>query len=238
MRIDVLTICPGMFKAVLGESIIKRAIRSGIVDIRLHNLRDFTKDRHRKVDDKPFGGGPGMVMMVQPIYDAVNSLRGTPAKRKKNTRVVLLTPQGKKLDQDLADKLSKHKHLVLICGHYEGVDERVRHIVTDEVSIGDYVLTGGELPAMVLIDTVVRLMPGALGDKDSTRFESFRDGLVEYPHYTRPRVFKKMAVPTVLLNGDHNKIEKWRSSQAIKRTKKRRPDLLKTQPKKRGEKNG
>jgi len=221
MIIDVLTIFPGMFKPVLGESIIKRAVGKGIVKIRLRDLRDYTGDRHRKVDDKPFGGGPGMVMMAQPIYDAVKSVK------KKSARVVLLTPQGKRLDQKLANKLAKEKHMILICGHYEGVDERVRKIATDEISVGDYVLTGGELPAMVLIDAVIRLLPDALGDKDSARYDSFQMGLIEGPHYTRPRVFKKMTVPEVLLSGDHDRIRKWRGEQAVQRTKKRRPDLLK-----------
>ena len=221
MIIDVLTIFPGMFKPVLGESIIKRAIGKGIVKIRLRDLRDYTEDRHKKVDDKPFGGGPGMVMMAQPIYGAVKAVK------KKAARVVLLTPQGKRLDQKLANKLAKENHMILICGHYEGVDERVRKIVTDEISVGDYVLTGGELPAMVLIDAVVRLLPGALGDKDSARYDSFQMGLIEGPHYTRPRVFKKMTVPEVLLSGNHDRIKKWRGEQAVQRTKKRRPDLIK-----------
>lgn len=221
MIIDVLTIFPGMFKPVLGESIIKRAIGKGIVKVRLRDLRDYTEDRHKKVDDRPFGGGPGMVMMAQPIYDAVKAVK------KKAARVVLLTPQGKRLDQKLANKLAKENHMILICGHYEGVDERVRKIVTDEISVGDYVLTGGELPAMVLIDAVVRLLPGALGDKDSARYDSFQMGLIEGPHYTRPRVFNKMIVPEVLLSGNHDRIKKWRGEQAVQRTKKRRPDLLK-----------
>jgi len=220
MKIDVLTIFPGMLKPVLGESIIKRAVNKGVVDIRLRDLRDYTEDKHRKVDDKPFGGGPGMVMMAQPIYDAVKAVK------KKASRVVLLTPQGKRLDQKLANKLARENHMILICGHYEGVDERVRKIVTDEISVGDYVLTGGELPAMVLIDAVIRLLPGALGDKDSARYDSFQMGLIEHPHYTRPRVFKKMTVPEVLLSGNHDRIKKWRRQQAVQRTKKRRPDLL------------
>jgi len=221
MRIDVLTIFPDMFKPVLGESIIKRAVRKGVVKIKAHNLRDYATGRHRKVDGKPFGGGPGMVMLAKPIYDAVR------AAKKRNTKIILLTPQGKRLDQKLAARLSKRKHLILICGRYEGVDERVRRIATDEISIGDYVLTGGELPAMVLIDAIVRLLPGGLGHKDSARFDSFQAGLIEGPHYTRPRLFKGMAVPKVLVSGDHMKIEEWRNGQAVKRTKKRRPDLLK-----------
>jgi tRNA (guanine37-N1)-methyltransferase len=220
MKIDVVTIFPQMFKPVLGESIIKRAIKAGVAKIRVYNLRDFTKDKHRKVDDKPFGGSPGMVMMVQPIYDAIRALK------KKHTKVILLTPQGKQFSQKIADRLSRCKHLVLICGRYEGVDERVRRTVDDEISIGDYVVTGGELPAMVLIDAVIRLLPGALGDDDSTKCESFRKGLIEYPHYTRPRIFCDMAVPEVLVSGDHKTIAQWRCDQAMVRTRERRPDLL------------
>jgi tRNA (guanine37-N1)-methyltransferase len=167
-----------------------------------------------------------MVMTAQPIYDAVSRILGSLKKKKAKRRVILLTPQGKRLDQKRVDHLSRAKHLVLICGRYEGVDERVRHLVTDEISIGDYVLTGGELPAMVLIDAVTRLQPGTLGDKDSLKSESFRKGLIEYPHYTRPRTFEDMRVPAVLLSGDHEKIEEWRNKQSLKRTRKRRPDLL------------
>jgi len=232
MKIDILTIFPSMFKPVLGESIIKRAAHGGIVTLQTHNLRDYTADKHRKVDDKPFGGGPGMVMMAQPIFSAVERLIGKKGLsdrrqvRRRGVRTVLLTPQGKRLDQRAVNRLSKSRRIILICGRYEGVDERVRKIITDEISIGDYVLTGGELPAMVLIDAIVRLLPGALGDKDSARYDSFQTGLIEHPHYTRPRSFREMAVPQVLLNGNHDKIEGWRQKQAIERTRKRRPDLL------------
>jgi len=233
MKINVLTIFPGMFDAVLGESIIKRAVNKKIVKITPDDLRNFTDNKHRKVDDKPFGGGPGMVMMAQPIYKAIEKIAGIKKLKskaqliKKGARTILLTPQGKRLNQALANKFAGSKHLILICGHYEGIDERVRQITTDEISIGDYVLTGGELPAMVLVDSIVRLLPGALGDEESTKFESFQMNLIEHPHYTRPRVFRESGVPQVLLSGDHARIEKWRYDQAIKRTKKRRPDLLK-----------
>jgi tRNA (guanine37-N1)-methyltransferase len=224
MRIDILTIFPKMFDPVLNESIVKRARLKKKVKFYIHDLRDYTSDKHRKVDDRPFGGGSGMVMRVEPIF---NCLKAIKVKGKKS-RVILLTPQGKRLNQEKAKRLSKLSHIVLICGHYEGVDERVRHsLANEEISIGDYVLTGGELPAMVLIDSIVRLIPGVLGDKNSLNFESFEGNLLEYPHYTRPASFRKMDVPDVLISGDHNKIETWRRVQALKRTKERRPDLLK-----------
>jgi len=226
MRIDIITIFPKMFDPILNESIIKRARQKKKVSIFIHDLRDYTLDKHRKVDDRPFGGGSGMVMCSQPIFDAVSAIRKKA--RAKGVKVVLLCPQGGKLSQGLAKSLSGYKHLILICGHYEGVDERVRSFLVDmEVSIGDYVLTGGELPAMVLVDTVVRLLPGVLGDKNSLNFESFEGNLLEYPHYTRPALFRGMGVPEVLLSGDHTRIEAWRRSEALKRTKQRRPDLLK-----------
>jgi tRNA (guanine37-N1)-methyltransferase len=187
-------------------------------------LRDFTKDRHRKVDDRPFGGGSGMVMCPQPIFEAVGQIKS----KIKNQKVILLCPQGKKLNQNIAKKLAKERNLILICGHYEGVDERVRQQLADEeISIGDYVLTGGELPAMVLVDSIVRLLPGVLGDKFSLKFESFEGNLLEYPHYTRPADYRGQKVPSVLLSGDHQKIEAWRKKEALIRTKARRPDLLK-----------
>ena len=224
MRIDILTIFPDMFEPVLNESIVKRARLKGKVKFYIHDLRDYTSDKHRKVDDRPFGGGSGMVMRVEPIFNCLEKIR----RKAKNPRVILLTPQGKRLNQDKIKKLSKLTHLILICGHYEGVDERVRSSLADEeISIGDYVLTGGELPAMVLIDAIVRLIPGVLGDKNSLNFESFEGNLLEYPHYTRPASFRKMNVPEVLVSGDHNKIEAWRRVQSLKRTKVRRPDLLK-----------
>jgi len=225
MRIDVLTLFPGIFDGPLTESIIKRAIGKGLVEIKIHNLRDFTKDRHKTCDDKPFGGGPGMVMKPEPIFEAVKYVRKL--NRIKRPEIILLSPQGRKLNQKLVEKFSRRKYLIIICGHYEGVDERVRkHLITDEISIGDYITTGGELPAAVLIDSVIRLIPGVLGNKNSSILESFQDSLLEYPQYTRPAVYKNMKVPAELLSGNHAAILKWRRNQAIKRTKNRRPDLL------------
>jgi tRNA (guanine37-N1)-methyltransferase len=238
MIIDILTLFPKMFDNVLGESIIKRARAKGLVRIDIHNLRDWTHDAHRTADDKPFGGGPGMVMKVEPVYRAleelldssfVKDLRKTKYEKRKTkakTRVILLTPQGKKLDQAIVKKLAKEKRLILVCGHYEGVDERIRSLVDDEVSIGDYILTCGEIPALVLIDAVTRLIPGVLGDDESASEESFENGLLEYPQYTRPADFRGARVPAVLLSGDHKAIRQWRRNEAIKRTRKRRPDLL------------
>lgn len=225
MRIDILTIFPKMFDAVMGASIIKRAQHSAKVKIQLHDLRDYTEDKHRKVDDRPFGGGSGMVLGPQPIFRAVEKLKTEG--RRQNTEVILMCPQGEKLTQKLVQKLSKIRHLILICGHYEGVDERVRRRLADrEISIGDYVLTGGELPAMVLVDALVRLLPGVLGDKNSLNFETFEDNLLEYPQYTRPADFRGMRVPGVLLSGNHKKIAAWRDKEALKLTKRKRPDLL------------
>lgn len=227
MIIDIITIFPKMFEPVLNESIVKRAQSKGKVIIRVHNLRDYSLDKHRKVDDRPFGGGSGMVMRPEPIFRAIEKIRAKDKVLRTKCKIILLTPQGKRLDQKLADKLAKYKHIILICGHYEGIDERVRQYLADEeVSIGDYVLTGGELPAMVLVDCLVRLLPGVLGDKNSLNFESFKGNLLEYPHYTRPAKFRNMPVPGVLLSGDHTKIEEWRKKKASKRTKERRPDLL------------
>jgi len=227
MRIDIITIFPKMFEPVLNESIIKRAQNKGKVKIYVHNLRDYSLDKHKKIDDRPFGGGSGMVMRPEPIFRAVETLRLQTPDSRLQTKVILLCPQGEKLTQKVAKKLAKYKHLILICGHYEGVDERIRKYLADEeISIGDYVLTGGEIPAMVLVDCVVRLMPGVLGDKNSLNFESFKDNLLEYPHYTRPANFRGMKVPVILLSGDHNKIEIWRRKAALKRTKQRRPDIL------------
>ena len=232
MKIDIITIFPKMFAPVLNESIIKRAQGKGLLKIKVHDLRDYTRDKHRKVDDRPFGGGPGMVFRPEPIFRAVEKIVASGKKpsrsRKCNPKVILLTPQGKKLDQTMVKKLSRCRHLILICGHYEGVDERVRkNLVTDQVSIGDYVLTCGELPAMVLVDSVARLIPKVLGKDESTHSESFACGLLEYPQYTRPAVFRRMAAPKVLLSGNHKLIEKWRKEMALKVTKRRRPDLLK-----------
>jgi tRNA (guanine37-N1)-methyltransferase len=214
-----------MFAAVLNESIIKRAQAKGKVKIYIHNLRDYTRDKHKKVDDRPFGGGSGMVMSAEPIFRAVENLKSKIKNQK--SKIILLCPQGERLTQKVAKRLAKYKHLILICGHYEGVDERVRlYLVNEGISIGDYVLTGGELPAMVLVDCLIRLIPGVLGDKNSLNFESFEDNLLEYSQYTRPANFRGWKVPAILLSGDHKKIEIWRKKEAIKRTKQRRPDLL------------
>jgi tRNA (guanine37-N1)-methyltransferase len=231
MRIDIITIFPSMFAPVLNESMVKRAQQKGKVTINIVDLRKYSLDKHHKVDDRPFGGGSGMVMAAQPIFDAVKQIKsqvtGHKSQGKKKTKVILLCPQGKTFKQAMAKKLSKEKHLIFICGHYEGIDERVRQGLADEeISIGDYVLTGGELPAMVVTDAVVRLIPGVLGDKNSLNFESFEGNLLEYPQYTRPMNFREMSVPEVLLCGDHKKIASWRKAQALKRTKARRPDLL------------
>jgi tRNA (guanine37-N1)-methyltransferase len=228
MRIDIITIFPKMFSPVLDESIIRRAQEKKLVSIFVHDLREYTHDRHRTVDDRPFGGGSGMVLKPEPVYEALQAIKkaARKAKVRGKLRIVLMTPQGERLTQRACKKLSLHPHLVLICGRYEGVDERIREMCDLELSIGDYVLTGGELPAMVLADSVVRLIPGVLGDKNSLNFESFEGNLLEYPHYTRPAEFRGKKVPAVLLGGDHKKIEEWRRSQALQRTKERRPDLL------------
>ena len=224
MRIDVLTLFPEMFGPFLEASIIGRAVNNGIVDVGLTNFRDFTSDNHRSVDDTPFGGGAGMVMMCDPVFKAVEHLEGshpgTPLR-------ILLTPQGEPLNHGLVTELASHPWLILLCGHYEGFDERIRlELVDREVSLGDFVLSGGETAAMVLIDAVTRLQPGALGHEDSAVDESFSHGLLEYPHYTRPREYRGMQVPDVLLSGHHAEIEKWRRQQALERTRQRRPDLL------------
>jgi len=225
MRIDIITIFPKMFEPILNESIIKRAQNKGKVKIYVHNLRDYSSDKHKKVDDRPFGGGSGMVMRPEPIFEAVECIKSKV--KSKKSKVILLCPQGEHLTQKVCKSLVKYKHLILICGHYEGVDERVRkYLIDDQISIGDYVLTGGELPAMVLIDSVVRLLPGVLGDKNSLNFESFEGNLLEYPQYTRPANFKAMRVPRILLSGDHKKIEIWRKVESLKRTKQKRPDLI------------
>jgi tRNA (guanine37-N1)-methyltransferase len=221
MKIDVLTLFPGMFPGPLDESIIKRACESGRLRLGIRDLRDFTHDRHRKVDDRPFGGGPGMLMKPEPMFEAVEALRG------EKTRVILTSPAGRPFRQEIARELAAEEHLLLICGSYEGFDERVREcLADDELSIGDYVLTNGALPAMVIIDSVTRLLPGVLGDDESSVDESFSDGLLEYPQYTRPAEFRGMNVPEVLLSGDHAAIERWRREQARLRTGQRRPDLL------------
>ena len=221
MRIDILTLFPEMFDGVLSASMLGRAQANGLLDIRVHNIRDYTDNKHRKADDYPFGGGAGLVMMAQPIYDCMDAvLEGKTAHR------ILMTPRGRTLNQKIARELSEQDHLVLLCGHYEGVDERVMNIIDDEISVGDYVLTGGELPAMVLVDCVSRLIPGVLGSEESAADESFSEDLLEYPQYTRPASFRGMDVPEVLLNGHHAKIQAWRKEQARLKTALNRPDLL------------
>ena len=228
MLIDIITIFPDVVKPYFGESMLKIAQKKGKLKVRVHNLRDYTLDKHRKVDDRPFGGGPGMVMMAEPIFRAVEAIKRKTRSARRKTRVILLCPKGKTLNQKLAQRLSKYERLVLICGHYEGVDERVRgRLVDEEISIGDYVLTGGELAAMVVSDVIARLIPGVLGHKDSNRFESFSLRLLEYPQYTRPADFRGIEVPRVLLSGNHKKIQEWRKLEAMKITRKRRPDLIK-----------
>jgi tRNA (guanine37-N1)-methyltransferase len=221
MKIDVLTLFPGMFPGPLDESIIKRACESSRLQLGVHDLRDYTHDRHRTVDDRPFGGGPGMLMKPEPLFEAVEALRG------EKTRVILTSPAGRPFRQQIARELAAEEHLLLACGSYEGFDERVRQgLADDEISIGDYVLTNGALPAMVIIDAVTRLLPGVLGDDESSQDESFSGCLLEYPQYTRPAEFRGMNVPEVLLSGDHAAIEKWRREQATVQTRQRRPDLL------------
>jgi tRNA (guanine37-N1)-methyltransferase len=227
MRIDILTLFPEMFESPLSCSILKRAQDKGIVDIVLTNIRDFATDSYRKVDDKPYGGGAGMVMMPGPVFDCFEHVQKLSPEK---GRVILLSPQGQKLNQEKASRLSKEKRLILIAGKYEGFDERIRiGLGAEQISIGDYVLSGGELAAMVIIDAVVRLLSGALGDEDSPKDDSFSTGLLEYPQYTRPEVFRGMKVPDILLSGDHKKIAEWRHQQALERTKKLRPDLLKNE---------
>jgi tRNA (guanine37-N1)-methyltransferase len=226
MRIDVLTLFPRMFESPLGCSILNRAREASLVEIALADIRDFAADNYRKVDDKPYGGGPGMVMMAGPVFDCFEHVQKlSPDKG----RVILLTPQGQRFEQKKAVELSKKKRIILIAGKYEGFDERIRTgLDAEQISIGDYVLNGGELAAMVIIDAVVRLLPGALGDEDSSKDDSFSEGLLEYPQYTRPEIFRNMKVPEILLSGDHSKIAEWRRRQAFERTKKWRPDLLQT----------
>ena len=219
MRIDILTLFPSMFSGFINESIIKRAIELKKVDINIHNIRDYSKDPHKKVDDYGFGGGKGMVLMPQPIFDAVDDLR------KENSKVILMTPQGEKYTQKKAYELSKEKHLIIICGHYEGFDERIRSIVDMEISIGDFVLTGGEIPSMAISDSIVRLIDGVIEEESHIK-DSFNNNLLDYPVYTHPYEFRGMKVPDVLLSGHHANIDKWRLEEQLKRTKERRPDLL------------
>ena len=223
LRFDIITIFPGTFGAVLNESIMKRAQEKKKVVFKIHDLRDYTKDPHRKVDDRPFGGGPGMVMTPQPLVDAVKKIKG-----RRKAKVIYMCPGGDTLTQSKARALAQEKNIILICGHYEGIDERVREMVVDEsLSIGDYVLTGGELPAMVVVDAVTRLIPGVLGKEASLEDESFENNLLEYPQYTRPADFCGKKVPPVLLSGNHLAVKQWRLAQAHERTMKIRPDMLK-----------
>ncbi|MBM4448993.1 MAG: tRNA (guanosine(37)-N1)-methyltransferase TrmD [Chloroflexi bacterium] len=229
MRIDVLTIFPQMFDVPFSFGIFKRAIDRNLVKINVHNIRDYTHDKHHTVDDYPYGGGPGMVLKPGPVFDAVAAVQDQIVKESGGVEppVILLTPQGRLFNQQIATELSGHSHLVLICGHYEGIDERVvEHLVTDEISIGDYVLTGGELPALVVIDAVLRLLPGVLGSEDSAQEDSHVHGLLEYPQYTRPADFQGWPVPEVLLSGNHAQIARWRREQIVRRTLERRPDLI------------
>jgi len=224
MRIDILTLFPEMFASPLACSIIKRAQDAGLVEIPLTNIRDFAADSYKKVDDAPYGGGPGMVMMAQPVFDCFEHVQKLSAEK---GRTILLTPQGRPFSQKIAAELAEEKRLILIAGRYEGFDERIRTgLEAEQISIGDYVLSGGELAAMVIIDAVVRLLEGALGDADSAKDDSFTTGLLEYPQYTRPEVFRGMKVPDILLSGDHGKIAQWRRQKALERTQKCRPDLL------------
>ena len=221
MRIDVLTIFPGIFESPLRESLLGKAIETGLVDVRVHDIRDFTEDRHRQVDDEPFGGGPGMVMMAEPVLRAVESL-GDGEKRS-----ILLSPAGRPLDQALARELAAEPWLVLICGRYEGVDERVvEGVPAEEISIGDYVLSGGEIPALVVIEAVSRLIPGVVGKEESLAAESFEEGILDHPHYTRPQELRGMRVPDELISGDHAKVAAWRRRAAEEKTRRNRPDLL------------
>jgi tRNA (guanine37-N1)-methyltransferase len=223
MHFDVFTLLPEVFPAYLDSSILQRARQRGLIDIKIHNIRDWALDRHHVTDDLPYGGGGGMVMKVEPVFAAVESVLGTPP----NCPVIMLTPQGRVFTQKVADELSRFPHLALICGRYEGIDERIRtHLVSDEISIGDFVLTGGELPALILIDALSRLVPGVLGDPDGAADDSHAMGLLEYPHYTRPPEFRGWQVPAILLSGDHAKIARWRREQSLLRTLQRRPDML------------
>lgn len=226
MKVDVLTLFPGMFAGPLDESIIKRAREKGILELAIHDLRQWTHDRHKTVDDRPFGGGPGMVLKPEPLFEAVEALAAS------NARIILMGPSGRKFTQQIALELAGYEHLILIAGSYEGIDDRVRQALAhDELSIGDYVLTNGALPVMVIIDVVTRLLPGVLGDDESAKDESFSHGLLEYPHYTRPAEFRGMKVPEILLSGHHAEIANWRHEQARERTRERRPDLLEQEEK-------
>jgi tRNA (guanine37-N1)-methyltransferase len=223
LQIDVVTIFPRMIEAPLGDGIVQRAVEKGLLRVGVHDLRAFTDDRHRTVDDSSFGGGPGMVMKAEPFFRAVESLSLPPAR----AAVVLLSPRGRRFDQETAERFAALERLVLLCGRYEGVDERVREgLATEELSLGDFVLTGGEAAALAVVEATVRLVPGALGDEESARGDSFADGLLDFPHYTRPAVVRGMPVPEVLLSGDHGRVRRWRRKEALRATRERRPDLL------------
>ncbi|MDP6115685.1 MAG: tRNA (guanosine(37)-N1)-methyltransferase TrmD [Planctomycetota bacterium] len=223
MIVDVLTLFPGMFEGVLSESILKIAREKGAIEVRLHNIRDYTENKHRKVDDKPYGGGPGMLMTPQPVVDTVEAVRGDD----EEAELIFLSPQGVRFNQKVAGELAGMKRLILVCGRYEGFDERILLALKPrEISVGDYVLTGGEIPAMAVIDAVARLLPGVLGDPDSVSNDSFQDDLLDFPQYTRPPEYRGLKVPDVLLSGNHQEISRWRSEQAIKRTRQKRADLL------------
>jgi len=231
MQFEVFTLLPEVFPSYIDTSIIKRARERGLITVRVHNIRDYTHDKHHMTDDTPYGGGGGMVMKPDPVFEAVESVLGLNSEHTSeaasNIPIILLTPQGRVFNQAIAQELSQHPHIVLICGRYEGVDERIRkHLVTDEISIGDYVLTGGELPALILIDAISRLLPDVLGDPTGAEDDSHAMGLLEYPHYTRPPEFRGWKAPDVLLSGDHAKIDKWRREQALLRTFNKRPDML------------
>jgi tRNA (guanine37-N1)-methyltransferase len=227
VHIDIFTLFPEMFQGPFNFSILKRAIDHGLVSMNIHNIRDYTHDKHHTVDDYAYGGGAGMILKPEPIFEAVESIKSNIKPEIGELPVILLTPQGRLFSQQIAQELSAYSHLILICGRYEGVDERVReHLVTDEISIGDYVLSGGELAAMVVVDTVVRLLPGVLGSEASLMEDSHVDGLLEYPQYTRPVEYRGWSVPGVLLSGNHAQIAKWRREQSIQRTSERRPELL------------
>jgi tRNA (guanine37-N1)-methyltransferase len=232
MQFDVFTILPEVFPTYLDTSILKKARERGLIEVRVHNIRDYTHDKHHTTDDTPYGGGGGMVMKPEPIFEAIESVLGlasppTQPTPDSNIPVILLTPQGRVFNQTIAEELSRYDRIALLCGRYEGIDERIReHLVTDEISIGDYVLTGGEIPALILIDAVSRLIPGVLGDPTGAEDDSHSMGLLEYPHYTKPADFRGWKVPDILLSGDHAKIEKWRREQALLRTATKRPDML------------
>lgn len=225
MRIDIATLFPDMCEVVLSESIVGRGRREGFIDIRCHNIRDYTLDKHRRVDDKPYGGGTGMVMQAQPIYDCICAIKERA--QSKRSRLIYLSPQGRTLDQTLVKELAEEEHLILLCGHYEGVDQRVLdELEAEEVSVGDYVVTGGELPALIIADAVARLQPGVLPNEDAYSVESHYDGLLEYPQYTRPEEWKGRRVPEVLLSGHHGNVDKWQKEMSEEVTKRKRPDMI------------